>query len=109
VAFSKDGNFLASGSTDNSIILWDTSTYQPLGEPLRGDFDSITNLVFNPTFPMLGSGSVNGDLILLNLDPASWVQKSCQRAGRNFTNSEWGLFFRGDQYRTTCSQWAGLN
>ena len=36
VAFSPDGQTLASASSDDTLILWDVATRQPRGEPLRG-------------------------------------------------------------------------
>ncbi len=35
VAFSHDGNILAGGSGDGSVWLWDVTTHQPVGRPLR--------------------------------------------------------------------------
>ena len=40
VAFSPDGKTLASGSEDNTIILWDVDTRQPIGQPLSGHTES---------------------------------------------------------------------
>ena len=36
VAFSRDGRTLASGSTDDTIRLWDVATGRPIGSPLTG-------------------------------------------------------------------------
>ena len=34
-----------------------------------------------------------------------WIEKACQRAGRNLTLSEWEIYFPDEEYRVTCLQW----
>jgi hypothetical protein len=54
---------------------------------------------------MLASGGVDNNIVFWDLDPQSWLAKSCQRAGRNFTRLEWALYFPNQQYHKTCDQW----
>jgi len=52
----------------------------------------------------LASGG--GDTIILwDVDPQSWIEKTCGRVGRNFTQAEWSKYFPDDAYRKTCVQW----
>jgi len=44
-------------------------------------------------------------IIIWDLDPTSWIQKACQIAGRNFTQTEWAQYFPDEAYRITCPQW----
>jgi len=57
VAFSPDGNILASGSQDNTIRLWDVSLRKPLGEPLIGHSGWVRSIAFSPDGKILASGS----------------------------------------------------
>jgi WD40 repeat protein len=105
MAFSQDGKWLAAGSNNGSIVLWDLATQQRIAEPLRGHGGPVNSLTFSPNGEFLASRSEDVPLILWDLSPKALIAKSCQRAGRNFTRSEWTLYFPKEEYRATCPQW----
>lgn len=57
VAFSPDGSMLATGSWDDTIVLWDPVTYQQIGETLIGHTDDIYGIAFSPDGKTLASAS----------------------------------------------------
>jgi WD40 repeat protein len=105
IAFSPDGKILASVNTDYTISLWDISTSQPFGIPLAGHTWDVYGIAFSTDGKTLVSGSIDGTIILWDFDPESWLQKTCQRAGRNLTRTEWELYGFTETYHPTCQQW----
>jgi len=55
VAFSPDGQTLASGSLDKTVILWDVSTGRKL-RTLKGHTDRVLSVAFSPDGQNLGLG-----------------------------------------------------
>jgi tetratricopeptide (TPR) repeat protein len=56
VAFSPDGQRLASGSNDNTVKIWDSATGQEL-RPLKGHANGVWSVAFSPDGQRLASGS----------------------------------------------------
>ena len=63
VAFSRDGKFLATGGTDNTIKIWDLVAKRDL-VTLTGHTASIDSLDFSPDGRLLASASEDGSTFL---------------------------------------------
>jgi len=64
VVFSPDGKLLASGSWDNTVILWEVATLKPVAPPLSGHHGPVKSIAFSPDGQMLASGSDDRMVIL---------------------------------------------
>ncbi|KIJ51659.1 hypothetical protein M422DRAFT_243977 [Sphaerobolus stellatus SS14] len=67
VAFSPDGQYIVSGSSDKTIQIWDSSTGKLVGEPLRGHSDSVTCVAYSPDGESIVSGSYDKTIRIWNV------------------------------------------
>jgi WD40 repeat protein len=86
------------------------ASHQPIGQPLQGHSDAVGSVAFSPDGKTLASGSGDGTIFLWDVNAESWVEKSCQRAGRNLTRAEWATYLSDKPYPAkqedaTCLQW----
>lgn len=63
LAFSRDGQFLATGSTDGSIQLWDAINWQQT-QTRKEHKGAVTSIAFAPTGKMLVTGGEDGSVKL---------------------------------------------
>ena len=57
VAFSPDGTRIASGSSDDTVRVWDAASGQPIGPSLTGHTDWVFDVAFSPDGTRIASGS----------------------------------------------------
>ena len=95
------GRLLASLGTDGDVLLWDTTTWQPLGTPLVDD-GSWGWLRFTPEGDRLVASYEDGAVLTVPTDPQEWVALACRVAGRDLTAGEWETVRPGVPWRSTC-------
>jgi WD40 repeat protein len=100
VAFSPDGNIIASGSRDETVRLWDTLTGDSIGT-LKGHDDLVDRIAFSPNGKYLASAGDDNNVFLWNVDFASYREIACHVSTRNLTELEWKRFARVDPKKKT--------
>jgi WD40 repeat protein len=74
VAFSPDGQTVATGSADGNVQLWDTATQQEIGAPMSSDAQPVAAVAFSPDGTLVAAGSADGNVQL-------WDAGTQQEAG----------------------------
>ena len=80
LAFSPDGATLASGSSDKTIRLWDTTTGKHI-QKLSGHTDAVSSLAFSPDGATLVSGSWDKTIRLWDTTTGEHIQKLSGHSG----------------------------
>ncbi|KAG8752080.1 hypothetical protein FRC12_012133 [Ceratobasidium sp. 428] len=57
VCYSSDGAYIASGSYDKTIRIWDARTSKPVGQPLTDHTSDVYSVAYSPDGAYIASGS----------------------------------------------------
>ena len=102
VAFSPDGQRLASGSADKTVQLWDLRQPQAPLTILRHE-EPVVSVAFSPDGQRLALGSLEGTIRIWVAHTESLANMVCEKAWRNLTLVEWHQFVSPDiLYERTC-------
>lgn len=96
VAFSPDGKTLASGNVDNTIILWDIASRQPIDQPLTGHSNLVSSVAFSPDGKTLASGSEDKTIILCDVGCSARGSQPLGQPLKGQTTSVWSVAFSPD-------------
>jgi WD40 repeat protein len=104
VVFSPDGRTLASSAEVGGITLWDVTAHRILNQLTTTSSIGATSMVFSPDGNLLAT-RLSDSIMLWDLNPTSWIEKTCRRVSRNLTQDEWNQYFPDEKYHKTCPQW----
>jgi WD40 repeat protein len=103
VDFSLDGQELASGHADGSVILWDVQRREQVG-PLGSLHAEVRGLAWTEARTVLVVGA-EGSLVEFStspeLDPQRWQDRACRVAGNDFNAAEAWRYLQ-DKSRRVC-------
>lgn len=98
---APDGRTLASMGSDGDIILWDTQTWRPYGQPISDD-RTWGWLTFSRDGRDLRAFFEEGDLLQISVEPSDWVAAACAAAGRDLTAEEAAVIIPDQPLQPTC-------
>ncbi|MFD1946781.1 PQQ-binding-like beta-propeller repeat protein, partial [Nocardioides aestuarii] len=101
VEISPDGRTAATLGTDGDVVLWDTATWRPYGEPVLDD-RGWGLLGFDDDSTTLRVDYQAGPWMEVDVRPAAWVDAACQAAHRDLTADENAVLRPGLPARPTC-------
>ncbi len=107
VAFSPDGDLLASASTDQTVQLWNTATGRAEGEPLGGHSGAVRSMAISRAGALLVSAGTDPLVQLWDLhwwarSSSDWAETGCRMVNRNLSKDEWDQLAGELPYQRTC-------
>ncbi|WP_405668922.1 WD40 repeat domain-containing protein (plasmid) [Streptomyces sp. NBC_01166] len=103
VAFSADGAFVAVGTQDNSVRVWETSSPGTSGTLIQIDEGRLLGLGFadnSETLRIATSNGVHREIGVLN--PKRAARRVCERVGGGLGTEQWDVYLPKVPYRETC-------
>ena len=104
VDMTSDGTTVLGADESGNVLLWDVATGTTIGDPLPGPGpeDNWLAAYFTPDGRRVFVVSETGSGWVWDVDPSDWLARTCEVAGRSFTEQEWQDLLPDRPYHATC-------
>ena len=75
IAYSPDGAYIVSVSADQTLRVWDSETYEQVGDPFAYTDRVIADIAFLPNSHQFAAASADGTVMVWSLDPGTAVAR----------------------------------
>jgi hypothetical protein len=102
IAFSEDGELMASSSYDNSVRLWHISDLKTLPIVLSDHGSWVTAVIFSHDGRYIFTGDKLGNIRRYPVDASALIARYCKHLTRTLTEDEWKNYVGEDiEYKPT--------
>lgn len=102
-AMTSDWKTMATVSRTGQLQLWDLAEGFGWGDPIVVS-PALAQVAFSPDGKYVAAGGKDG-VWLVDITPQHWIDRNCDRAGRNLSLAEWNKYIGANRrYAKTCSQ-----
>jgi WD40 repeat protein len=103
VDLAPDGSTAVGADTAGNVLLWDVATRSTIGDAFPGPVaGQLAAAAFTPDGHNVVVVSATGAGWVWDVDPADWLARACEVAGRSLTQQEWQEFLPDRSYHATC-------
>jgi WD40 repeat protein len=104
LAFRADGEVLAIGDAEGDVWIYDMTTGEPIGQPMKGHTNTVTSVAFSPDGDQLLTGAADDTARVWNVAvPTDPVAAVCAVVVRPLTLEEWRRFLGDEPYHDVCA------
>jgi len=104
VEFSRDGQYIVTGSCDGTARIWDTQTYSQAGDPLTGHTKDVWSASFSPAGKLVVSASHDGTVRIWNAKSKAHEQVGEPFTGHGHNGVEKALFLPNGTHVVSASR-----
>jgi WD40 repeat protein len=95
ISYSPNGCYIITGSSDNTIRIWDAETGSAVGKPLEGHTDPVSSVAYSPDGRRIISGSDDKTIRIWDAESGSAVGKPLE----GHTDPVWSVAYSPDGRR----------